>query len=664
MDKVEKIKALVSLLNNASDSYYNSGKTIMEDYEFDTFIEELKSLEKETGLILSSSPTHNVGAEVKTQLNKVTHTRPMLSLDKCHTAKELIEFAGNDECYLSIKCDGLTTRLTYSNGELIGAETRGDGITGQDVLFHVKSYTNVPTVISYKDKFVIDGESVIFQSDFESINESLPEKEKFANARNLASGTLSNLDSNVTKQRHMRFIAWRVIEGLDDDSNFRRLKTAQKLGFTIAPLFTYVNSTDECYVEDMLHSLKKTASDIGLPMDGVVMAKDSESLAISMGRTEKFFRHSIAYKFEDEAYKTKLLYIDWTLGRTGHITPTAVFEPVEIDGTVVERASVHNVSILTKLDLHIGDIIEVIKANMIIPQVKRNISADERDALGNEPDYIAIPSTCPVCGGVAELVRENDSTVLMCTNPSCSGKLLGKLTHFVSKKAMNIDGLSEATLKLLIDAEFISNTHCFYDIYHLKNQKNKLVMLNGMGAKSVEKLLLSIEKSRKVKLENFICALGIPNIGASASKTISKACNSNLGELIMMWANDYDFTQLDDFGQVMAKSFTDYFDEHINEIEMLACEMKFVVPKKEEQVVDSPFAGKTICVTGKLNHFTRDSINEKIASLGAKTAGSVSKKTDYLITNEQSGSSKYKKAVELGVPILTEDEFLKMIGVD
>lgn len=652
--KIERIKELVELLNRASNAYYNSGQTIMDDAQFDLLIEELKTLETETGIVLSNSPTHSVGAEVKTKLNKTTHDskNPMLSLDKCHSTEELIEFAGSDDCYLSVKCDGLSTRLVYRDHQLVGASTRGDGQTGQDVLFHVKEYTNIPLEIPYDGELVIDGESVIFESDFQEINNKLPENERFANCRNLAAGTLSNLDANVTKSRSMRFIAWRVIKGFVGDSNFFKLKEAEKNGFDIVPMWTYTNlSSDKELLPKMLDELKKQAHNMGLPLDGAVMAKDSISLSQSLGRTDKFFRHSVAYKYEDEVYKTKLIDVDWTMGRTGQLTPTAIFKSVWIDGSEVSRASVHNASILKNLGLTKNCTVEVFKANAIIPQI--------RSAEQDGDEEILIPKTCPVCGGATAIQKDNASEVLVCANPNCHGKLLGRLNHFVSRKCLNIDGLSEATLEKFISLGYIND---FKDIFHLSNHYDKLVQLDGFGTKSVQKLLLAIEKSRDVRLENFIAALGIPNIGLTAAKTISKHFNGSYRKFVHAhFYQHFDWTTLDDFGKIMADSITAYVNNNFNDINELAWEMNFILPE-ENKIIDNPFNGKTLCVTGKLNHFNRDSINEKITSLGAKASSSVSKKTDYLITNEQSGSSKYKKAVELGVPIITEDEFLNMIG--
>lgn len=657
MNKIDRIKELVELLNRASMFYYSTGSTIMEDNEFDALMDELKSLEQETGFIMSNSPTHNVGAEVVTKLSKVQHERPMLSLDKCHTVQELIDFAGDDDCYLSVKCDGLTTRLIYENGELVGAETRGNGEVGQDVLFHVKEYTNVPTHISNTNRYIVDGESVIFYSDFEIINNGLPENERFANPRNLASGTLSSLDASITKQRSMRFIAWRIIEGDDNDGHFWRLKNAKGLGFDIAPMLTYVgNSNDQYYLENMLHRLRKQANDMGLPMDGIVMAKNSHTKAESMGRTSKFFRHSIAYKFGDETYETELLDIEWTVGRSSLITPTAVFSPVEIDGTMVERASLSNLSVM-KETLGIpfkGEKIFISKRNMIIPKVEYSIKPSSPPPY---EDIIQLLNKCPICGGNAEIKDTENSKILVCTNPDCAAKKLAQFTHFVSRNCANIDGLSEKTLEQFISKGYI---HTFKDIYHLSDYRNELVRLDGFGEKSIDKLLESIEKSRSIQLENFIAALGIPDVGLSTAKVIANHCNNDISKFLYLIPR-YEWSFLDGIGSVTACKIMDFMQERLEEIGDLILEFNFIEPEKNE-VKENPFTGKSLCVTGKLNHFTRNSINEKIVSLGAKAASSVSSKTDYLITNEASGSSKYKKAIELNIPILTEEDFLQMIG--
>lgn len=646
MGQIERIKELTVLLNRASDAYYNTGGTIMEDREFDALMEELRGLEQETGFIMSNSPTQKVGAEVKTILTKVKHERPMLSLDKCHSVQELVDFAENDDCYLSVKCDGLTTRLIYENGEFVGAETRGDGEIGQDVLFHVKEYINVPTHIPVTNKYVIDGESVIFNADFEAIVNTLPEDERFANPRNLASGTLSNLDANITRQRNMRFFAWRVIEGDDNDSHFWRLKNAEKLGFTVAPMWTYTNKSDDPnHLEDMLHNLRKQANDMGLPMDGIVMAKNSHVKAESMGRTAKFFRHSIAYKFEDEEYETKLSGIEFTMGKTGSLTPTAIFRPVSIDGTTVERASLANLSIIKKLGLTNDCTVFVRKANCIIPQITR--------ALPDGDGEIETPSTCPICHGKTAIIKENESEVLVCTNPECSGKLLGKLKFFVSKPAANIDGLSEATLAFLIDRGWVKS---FRDIYHLDTCKNEWQRCDGFGKKSVEKILSAIEKSRNIDLAHFICSLSIPNIGSSAAKTIANYFEGNYDAFIEAWRDCFDFSELDDFGVIMSESLDNYLCEHINEVQALAEEIYFVLPEKSN---DSSLSGLKFCITGSFSQ-PRDELKKRLEAKGAKFVSSVSKNLDVLFCGDKAGS-KLTKAQQLGVRVAGEDELMKML---
>lgn len=668
MNNIDRIKELVEQLNYHRDLYYNKSRPEISDFEFDTLFDELSALEKETGFVLATSPTQTVGYEVKSSLSKVTHNHPMLSLDKTKSVDDVIKFLDGRDGVIMAKMDGLTCSLRYLNGELVSAETRGNGEVGEDILHCAKTIKNLPLKIDCLDEVIIDGEVIITYDDFEKINETLPEDQRYKHPRNLASGSIRQLDSSVAFQRNMKFIAWKLVKGwivpddiagsMNENSFADRLLLLHFFGFDVTPWGRIHNNTSKENIDKLIMQAKIIAKNAGYPIDGCVFGYDDVAYGESLGATGHHLRSQLAFKFYDEVYETKLLNIDWTMGKTGVLTPTAVFEPVEIDGTSVERASLHNVSILTKLDLHIGDTIEVYKANMIIPQVSRNVSADERESSGKEPDYIAIPSNCPVCGGVAKLVRDNDTTVLMCTNENCSGKLLGKMTHFVSKKGMNIDGLSERTLELLISTNLIK---VFIDIYKLSDHRGKLVTLDGMGKKSVENLLNNVEKSRNVKLENFICALGIPNIGLTASKTIAKYCNGDVYAWFNAFFNNFDWTKLDDFGSVMAQNIEEYMHSHITDIGILAAEMRFIAYEKQV-TVNNPFTGKTLVVTGKLNHFTRDSINEKIASLGAKTAGSVSKKTDYLITNEASGSSKYKKAMELGIPVITEDEFLKMIG--
>ena len=652
MEKINRIKELVGLLNKASDVYYNTGGSIMDDKEFDTLLDELKSLENDTGIIMSVSPTQNIGYEVKSALEKIKHSHPMLSLDKTKSVEDLKKFTHNKDFILSLKMDGLTVLLTYDKGKLIQAETRGNGDVGESITHNARVFENIPLSIAYKAHLEVEGEAIITYDNFEKINSLIINSDdKYKNPRNLVSGSVRQLDSSIAAQRHIKFIAWKVPTNIGINSFRDRLMFVENLGFDIVPTCT-TNDTD--HFDFLIENLKNIADERMYPIDGLVMTYNDVQYGESLGNTGKFPRHSIAYKFYDEVYETELLDIEWTVGRTGTITPTAVFKPVEIDGTTVERASVHNVSILTQLDLHAGDIIEVCKSNQIIPQIKRNISAKNRI----DTDYIIIPSKCPVCGGDAVIKETDNSKILVCTNPDCAAKKLANFTHFVSRECMDIKNLSEATLERFISLGFL---HEYADIYRLKEHRGQMVLLDGFGAKSVDKLLNSIEESRHVKLENFINALGIPNIGLAAAKTISKFCEGDVLKFLNLWGEGFNWETLDDFGEVMAKSINQYLTHNYHQTVFLIQELEFELPEKIK-VKDNPFAGKSLCVTGKLSHFTRSSINEKIASLGAKAVGSVSSKTDYLITNEASSSSKYKKAVELNINIITEDRFLKMIG--
>ena len=656
MNNIYRIKELVNLLNKASDAYYNTSDTLMSDKEFDDLIDELRSLEESTGFIMATSPTQNVGYEVKSKLKKVKHNHPMLSLDKTKSVDDIVKFLDGHQGVCMAKMDGLTCSLRYVNGELVSAETRGDGETGEDILHCAKTIKNIPLKIEYMDELIVDGEVIISYDDFEKINATLPEDKRYKHPRNLASGSIRQLDSSVAAQRNMQFIAWKLVKGSDNNSFGSRLKFMANLGFTIVA-HGYIRKNDrKCVIEAIVDQMKNMAKDVGYPIDGCVFGYDDIAYGESLGATGHHLRSQMAFKFYDEEVESYLTNIEFTLGRTGVLTPTAVFKPVEIDGTIIERASLHNLSVMRDLlgeTPHITQRVMICKANMIIPQ----ISSADKSYSGIQDLMIDIPTKCPVCGGATAINKDNESEVLVCTNPNCSGKMLAKFVHFVSRKCMNIDGLSEATLEKFISLGYIND---FSSIYHLADYREELIKLDGFGQKSVEKLLLAIEKSRSVKLENFIAALGIPNIGLSAAKTISQKFNGNFIDWMNSYTDQFPWDTLDDFGETMANSINAYLGHNYFNVIELSNELDFILPEKQV-VKDNPFTGKSLCVTGKLNHFTRDSINEKIASLGAKAVGSVSKKTDYLITNEASGSSKYKKAVELGVPIITEDEFLYML---
>lgn len=654
-NKIDRVKELVEQLNYHRNLYYNESRPEISDFEYDQLFDELRNLEQETGFVMATSPTQTVGYEVKSSLSKVTHNHPMLSLDKTKSVDDVIKFLNGKGGVVMAKMDGLTCSVRYLNGKLVSAETRGNGEIGEDILHCAKTIKNLPLEINCLEELIVDGEVIITYDDFEKINAILPEGERYKHPRNLASGSIRQLDSSIAAQRNMKFIAWKLIKGIDNNSFFDRWIFMGHLGFDVVPLFQLPHQLiNEKLIERSIVLMKENAKKEGFPIDGCVFGYDDIAYGESLGATGHHLRSQLAYKFYDELYETELQYIDWTMGKTGVLTPTAVFDPVEIDGTEISRASIHNLSVMKTLGLTNHCTVRIYKANQIIPQ----IDSCEQDGDGE----IEVPSVCPICGGATAIQKDNDSEVLICTNPKCSGKLLGRLVHFASKKCANIMGLSEATIQALLDAELINN---FEDIYKLKNHKDKLLKLPGFGQKSVEKLLLSIENSRTIKLENFITALGIDNIGTSAAKTISKACGGDLNKLIMMWANDFEFKNLKDFGKVTAKSFTDYFDEYINEIEALAYHMKFIVPEvKTENNVD--LCGKSFCVTGSLNVYkNRDELVKDIESHNGKVVGSVSKKTDYLLTNDaDSGSTKARKAAELNIPIINEVEFRHMISID
>lgn len=639
MNKIDRIKELTELLNKASDSYYNTGDTIMEDHEFDTLLEELCSLEQETGFVMATSPTHKVGYEVKSELQKVTHNHPMLSLAKTKDWNEFIIYFGSKDVIGMLKMDGLTCSLRYVNGELVSAETRGNGEIGEDIFHNIKTVKTVPQKIPYKDELIVDGEIICTYEDFE------PFSTEYKNPRNFASGSIRLLDSNECAKRPLTFVAWNVIKGFDNENSFlRKLVLIDELCFTVVP---WTSSFDWDAKEFLVNKAKK----LGYPIDGLVGRFDDIKYGESLGTTSHHSNAAYAFKFYDELTETTLRDVEWTLGRTSVLTPTAVFDSVDIDGSSVSRASLHNISIMKNLGLTKNCTIRVFKANQIIPQV------DSADKDGDVP--IKIPTKCPVCGGETSIKQDNESEVLVCTNPDCVGKKLARFTHFVSRKCMNIDGLSERTLELLISNNLIRN---FRDIYHLKEHVGKLCTLDGMGKKSVENLLNSIEKSRNVKLENFIAALGIPNIGLSAAKAISKKFNGNHYDFVQALSSGYDFSQIDDFGKITNKSLHDWWDSKDPMVELLPVEMNFIVENNSSS--NASLNGKSFCITGSLTHYAnRDTLVKAIEDNGGKYVSSVSKKTDYLINNNKTSTSgKNKKAMDLNIPIISEEDFINMIG--
>ena len=657
MDKIKRIQELVKQLNEYRDSYYNEARPVVSDAAYDKLFDELSELEKETGVVYANSPTQTVGYVVKSELEKVKHSHPMLSLDKTKSVDDLVKFAREKDCILSLKMDGLTCLLTYENAELVQAETRGDGEVGELITHNAKVFDNIPLTIDYKGHFEIEGEAIITYDDFNKINEFLSDDKKYKNPRNLASGSVRQLDSKTAAKRHIKFIAWKVPtevpEGICSNSFLHRLMCARDFGFEIISFLAY-SSSDKEHLPEMIESLKTKAHNYGYPIDGLVMTYNDIQYGESLGMTGHHPKHSIAFKFYDEEVETVLKNIEWSMGKIGSLTPVAIFDPVEIDGTMVERASLHNVSILTKLDLQIGDTIIVYKANQIIPQVKENLSAKDRESA-----YIRIPSQCPVCESSTQIVKENDSEVLMCTNPHCKGKLLGRVSHFVSKKGMDISGLSEETIKKFIELGWITE---ITDVYNLEQHYDRLSTMSGFGKKSVDKLRKSIENSKTVRLDKFITSLSIPGIGTSQSRELAKVFNT-WDDFRDASVGCYNFTQIDGFGDVLSKNIHSWFKDMCGIADNLASLMTFEA--KEKQNADNSLDGKSFVVTGKVFRFkNRDEVKAEIGKRGGKVTGSVTKSTYALINNDiESNSSKNKKAKELDVQIINEDQLIEMLGM-
>lgn len=647
MDKTKKIKQLTKLLNEYRDAYYNRGESIISDYDYDNLFDELQKLEEETGIILSNSPTQTVGYEVKSQLEKVKHSHPMLSLGKTKLVNDLIKFSNGKDCIISLKMDGLTVLNTYENGKLIQSETRGDGEEGELITHNAKVFDNLPLQINNAHRFEIEGEAIITKNDFELINSKLSEENKYKNPRNLASGSVRQLDNKIAKKRHVKFVAWKIPFGFThftEGFNF-----AQSIGFEVVPYVTYNSKTDD--IDKKIEELKAIAEEKSYPIDGLVITYNNVEYGKSLGFTGHHPKHSLSFKFYNEEVVTILKDIEWGMGRTGQLTPVALFNDVFLDGTTVNRASLHNVTILKELHLGIGDEVTVYKANEIIPQLRDNLTRS---------NTITIPSNCPVCGSLTKIEKENNSEVLTCTNPNCKGKLLGKLCHAVSKKALNIDGLSEATLQKFIDRGWLQ---CVEDIYHLPLYQDKISRMEGFGTKSTKKLVENIEKSKDITLDKFISALSIPLIGTTVSKDIAKFCDYDIEKFkLIMGKSPYKFTKMEGFGDKMARSLFDWWSDNVKEF--LELERHFRFKKIENNINADKLKGQNFVITGKLHHFAnRDALKEKIESLGGRVVGSISSNTSFLINNDvNSTSSKNTKAKKLNIPIISEDDFIKMIG--
>ncbi len=647
MDKSERIKDLVELLNKANKAYYQEANEIMTNFEYDKLYDELVGLEKETGMVLSNSPTVNVGYQVVSQLPKEQHNSPMLSLDKTKEVGALADFAGDRKCLLSWKMDGLTVVLTYENGELVKAVTRGNGLVGEVITNNAKTFKNIPISIPYKGRLTLRGEAIIKYSDFEQINREIEDADsKYKNPRNLCSGSVRQLNSQVTAERNVNFVAFALINADDVDfgnSIEQQYKWMESQGFQVVEYRVVTRNS----MEDAVKYFAGKIQTYDYPSDGLVLMFDDIEYGLSLGTTAKFPRNGIAFKWEDEQAETTLKYIEWSPSRTGLINPVAVFEPVELEGTTVSRASVHNISIMEELELGSGDRIKVYKANMIIPQISENLTKSGIDDL---------PKECPVCGHATEVKAENGIKTLYCPTSQCPAKHVKLFTLFVSRNGMNIDGLSEETLEKFIDAGYIKE---FADIFHLDRYYEEIVATPGFGQKSYDNLMDSVEKARNVELSALIYSLGIPNIGSANAKLICKAFNNKIEKIRN--ASVEELIEIDGIGEIMAEKFCQYFadEDNIKKLDNLLKEVNIAEP--EENTTPQNMDGLTFVITGSVEHFAnRNELKSYIEKHGGKVTGSVSAKTNYLINNDaMSASSKNKKAKQLGVEIVTEEVFLE-----
>ena len=650
-DKTKRIRELIRTLRAAGRAYYQESREIMSNFEYDKLYDELVSLEKETGIVFANSPTQNVGYEVVSALPKERHEKPMLSLNKTKSVEELADWLGGQTGLLSWKMDGLTIVLTYQNGTLVKAVTRGNGEIGEVITANAKAFVNVPLNISYQGELILRGEAIIRYSDFEKINEQIEDVDaKYKNPRNLCSGSVRQLNSEITAQRQVHFYAFSLVkaDGIDfKNSRKEQFEWLKTQGFEVVEYHEVTKET----LPETVKMYSEAIAENDTPSDGLVLLYDDIAYGQSLGRTAKFPRDSIAFKWADEIQETKLLYIEWSASRTGLINPVAVFEPVELEGTTVSRASVHNISIMEALELGAGDRITVYKANMIIPQIADNLTrSGVRD----------IPEACPVCGGQTEVRQLNDVKSLYCTNPDCQAKKIKSFTLFTSRDALNIAGLSEATLEKFIGVGMI---HEYADIFHLDRHQEEIVEMDGFGQKSYDNLIAAAEKASHTTLPRMVYGLGVAGIGLANAKMICRHFKNDFEA--MRHATVEDLVEIDGIGEVLAQAWTAFFSDGKNNtiVDHLLAELTFEAGDEESsEGADEAFAGMNFVITGSLEHFkNRKELQELIERRGGKVTGSVTSKTNYLINNDvASSSSKNKKARELGVPILSEEEFLKL----
>ncbi len=649
-DKLLLMKGKIKLLNEANKSYYQENREIMSNYEYDALYDELVDLEKETGITLSNSPTINVGYELLSNLPKESHEKPMLSLDKTKDVETLKQWLGSNEGLLSWKLDGLTIVMTYLDGKLVKAVTRGNGEVGEVITNNARVFTNIPLNIGYKGNLILRGEAVISYPDFEKINIEIKDVElKYKNPRNLCSGSVRQLNNKITAERNVRFYAFSLVkaDGIDfRNSRHEQLIWLKNQGFGVVE-FKKVNSST---LEEAVKYFEDNITENELPSDGLVLTYDNISYGESLGSTAKFPRDSIAFKWRDEIKETKLLEIEWSASRTGLINPIAIFEPVELEGTTVSRASVHNLSIMENLELGIGDIISVYKANMIIPQISDNLTRSNN---------IEIPNSCPVCGGETKIKNDNDIKTLYCINDECLAKQIKAFNHFVSRDAINIEGLSEATIEKLIAKGLVKELS---DIFHIESFKDVITNMEGFGEKSFNNLVQSVNKARKTTAARVLYCLGIPNIGLSNAKTICRKFNDNWDDI--QNATFEELTQIPGVGSVMANNYINFFNNDKNKKIVADLLNEIEIEKAEEKNEVKVFENLVFVITGSVEQFkNRDELKDVIEERGGKVTGSVTSKTDYLINNDNlSNSSKNIKAKELNIKIITESQFVDWLN--
>ena len=648
MDKKKRIKELVEILNKAAKSYYVDAVEIMPNIEYDKLYDELLELEKETNVVLSNSPTQNVGYEIAGELPKKAHESPMLSLDKTKSVEDLREWLGENKALLSWKMDGLTIVLTYRDGELAEAVTRGNGTIGEVITNNAKNFQNIPLKIEFKGELILRGEAIIKYSDFRKINDAIEDATaKYKNPRNLCSGSVRQLNPAITKSRMVYCNIFNVVkaDGIDfENSKAKQFEWAKNEGFDIVEY----KFTDSKSIADDIAEFESKIESNDIPSDGLVLLLDDIALGERLGSTSKFPRNAMAFKWSDERQVTKLKYIEWSPSRTGLINPVAVFEPVELEGTTVSRASLHNVSIFEDLMLGVGDEISVYKANMIIPQVYENLTKSNTEK---------VPDTCPACGSHASIKQDNESKVLLCTNPDCQIKHIKQYALMASRDALNIDGLSESTLEKFLSKGFIKNDS---DIFKLDRYKDEIVNMEGFGKRSYEKLMAALEEAKHTNVARFLYSLGINGIGSANAKMIAKYFDNDIDKIIT--AGKDELLEIEGIGEVLANSIVEFFKDSKN-IENVKSLREVLIFEVEESAGSDSFAGKVFVITGSLEHFTnRNELKELIEKNGGKVSGSVSSKTNFLINNDTtSNSSKNKKAKELGVEIISEEDFLKLL---